>query len=311
MTGEQTSAPQPLRGTHIGRIVVIAGHAFTQLVRMKVFYFLAVFGVIAIASNFLELPQHEGPESLGANILSQIKSWSMGTMTLFSVVISIVATALLLPKDIEDRTLYTILAKPVPRIDYLAGKLLGVLLLVFVSLLLMDLLMVGVLQMRISSVLAEAEQMGRVLGWSRESIELRKQEILANGPTWSLQCGVLAVFIRAAVIAAIALLISTFSTSTLFTTIVSFLVYFIAYFQADARDLYLKSGEAGESLLTRAGTLLVSLVLPDFQLFNVIDSVIEGKTVPWEVIGKLGLAGGYYVVFFTLISWLIFSDKEF
>ena len=115
---------------------------------MKVFYFLAIFAVIAIASNFFDLPQHEGPESVGANVLRSIKSWSLGAMTLFSVVLSVVATALLLPKDVEDRTLYTILAKPVPRIDYLAGKLLGVLMLVFVSLALMDVLMTVVLQIR-------------------------------------------------------------------------------------------------------------------------------------------------------------------
>ena len=109
---------------HVSRTSVIARHAFTQLVRMKVFYFLAFFAVILIASNFFNLPQHEGPESAGVNILRSIKSWSLGAMTLFSVVLSIVATALLLPKDVEDRTLYTILAKPVPRLDYLAGKLL-------------------------------------------------------------------------------------------------------------------------------------------------------------------------------------------
>ncbi|RYD47643.1 MAG: hypothetical protein EOP85_05080, partial [Verrucomicrobiaceae bacterium] len=107
-----TNAVTISRGSHLGRILVIARHAFTQLVRMKVFYFLAVFGVIAIASNFFDLPQHEGPESVGVNVLRSIKSWSLGTMTLFSVVLSIVATALLLPKDVEDRTLYTILAKP-------------------------------------------------------------------------------------------------------------------------------------------------------------------------------------------------------
>ena len=122
-----------LRASKLGRIRVIALHTFTQLVRMKVFYFLAVFAVIALASNFLDLPQHEGPEALGANVLRLIKSWSLGTMTLFSVVISVVSTALLLPKDVEDRTLYTILAKPVPRFDYLAGKLGGVLLLLFIS----------------------------------------------------------------------------------------------------------------------------------------------------------------------------------
>ena len=67
------------------------------------------------------------------------------------------ATALLLPKDVEDRTLYTILAKPVPRFDYLAGKLLGVLLLVFVSLALMDVLMTAVLQIRTSMVRGAAD----------------------------------------------------------------------------------------------------------------------------------------------------------
>ena len=82
------------RGSHLSRIGVIARHTFTQLVRMKVFYFLGVFAVIAISSNFFDLPQHEGPESVGLNVLRSIKSWSLGTMTLFSVVLSIVATAL-------------------------------------------------------------------------------------------------------------------------------------------------------------------------------------------------------------------------
>ena len=117
-----SSTTPPTQGSHLSRVLVIALHAFTQLVRMKVFYFLAMFAVIAIASNFFDLPQHQGPESVGVNVLRSIQSWSLGTMTLFSVVLSIVATALLLPKDVEDRTLYTILAKPVPRLDYLAGK---------------------------------------------------------------------------------------------------------------------------------------------------------------------------------------------
>jgi hypothetical protein len=74
----------------LSRVLVIAANTFTQLVRMKVFYFLAIFALIAIASNFFDLPQHEGPESVGANVLRSIKSWSLGAMTLFSVVLSIV-----------------------------------------------------------------------------------------------------------------------------------------------------------------------------------------------------------------------------
>lgn len=301
----------PPQGSHTGRIFVIATHAFTQLARMKVFYFLAIFAVLAIASNFFDLPQHEGPESVGANVLHLIKSWSLGAMTLFSVVLSIVATALLLPKDVEDRTLYTILAKPVPRFDYLAGKLLGVLLLVFVSLAFMDVLMTVVLQIRTAMVLAQQQAMATAMGYTPDAIASLRAETMANGSNVALQSAVFAVFLRASIMASLALLISTFSSSTLFTTIVSFLVYFIGHFQADARDFYLHAGQAGESALAHWAALGVSLVLPDFQLFNVIDAVIEGQAFPLLLLGKLTLIGVYYALFFTLASWFIFADKEF
>ncbi|MFN4804645.1 MAG: ABC transporter permease subunit [Akkermansiaceae bacterium] len=297
---------------HFGRTAVIAHHTFTQLVRMKVFYFLAFFAVILIASNFFNLPQHEGPESVGTHVLSKIKEWSLAAMTLFSLVISIVATSLLLPKDVEDRTLYTILAKPVPRIDYLAGKLLGVLLLVFVSLAIMDVLMVGVLQLRTNIVLEEQTALALKRGWPAQDIVVLKAEILGHGPTYSLQGAVIAVFLRAAVIASLALLLSTFSTSTLFTTIVSFLIFFMGHFQADAREMYL-GGEMGtsNSWIAQMLSLLVALILPDFQLFNIIDEVIQGRIMPLWVLGKLTLLGLFYFIFYLFASWFIFAEKEF
>lgn len=306
-----TPTSMPTQGSHASRILTISTHTFTQLVRMKVFYFLAVFAVIAIASNFFDLPQHEGPESVGANVLRSIKSWSLGAMTLFSVVLSVVATALLLPKDVEDRTLYTILAKPVPRFDYLAGKLLGVLMLVFVSLALMDGLMTAVLHIRTGMVVTQQTEMAQAMGWPQDAIDSLREDTLAHGPNASLQGAVFAVFLRASIMASLALLISTFSTSTLFTTIVSFLIYFIGHFQADARDVWLQAGDAGEGVFARLASLLLSLVLPDFQLFNVIDAVIQGQALPLLALGKLTLVGLYYALFFTFASWFIFADKEF
>jgi hypothetical protein len=111
--------------------------------------------------------------------------------------------------------------------------------------------------------------------------------------------------------ASLALLISTFSSSTLFTTIISFLIYFIGHFQADARDAYLQAGQAGEGVFVRLASLIVSLVLPDFQNFNVIDAVIEGQAMPLLMLGKLSLVGLYYALFFTLASWFVFAEKEF
>ena len=69
-------------------------------------------------------------------------------MTLFSALLAIVGTAMLFPRDVEDRTIYTILSKPVPRVEYLFGKLFGVLALVGLSLLLMDVFFSLVLYMR-------------------------------------------------------------------------------------------------------------------------------------------------------------------
>jgi hypothetical protein len=212
---------------------------------------------------------------------------------------------------VEDRTLYTILAKPVPRFDYLAGKLLGVLLLVFVSLALMDGLMTVVLHIRTGMVVEQQAEMAKAMGWPQDAIASLRTETLANGPNASLQGAVFAVFLRASIMASLALLISTFSTSTLFTTIVSFLIYFIGHFQADARDVWLQAGQAGEGVFARLAALLLSLVLPDFQLFNVIDAVIQGEALPLMALGKLTLVGVYYALFFTFASWFIFADKEF
>jgi len=306
-TDPAASPVKRVRSSHIGRILVIARNTFTQLVRMKVFYFLAVFAVITIGSNFFELPQHEGPEVLGADVLSSIKSWSLGTMTLFSVILAVVATALLLPKDVEDRTLYTILAKPVPRFDYLAGKLLGVLALIFVSLALMDILMTVVLQIRTSLVLQSEVAFAEARNRPQDYIDAIRAGVLKHGPDWSLQGAVIAVFIRSAIIASLALLISTFSTSTLFTTIVTILIYFMGHFQADALSAYVSAGSTGGKIVSG----LVSLVLPNFQLFNVIDAVIEGAVMPAIVLAKLAGIGLFYAVLYTLGSWFVFSDKEF
>jgi hypothetical protein len=294
-----------------GRIAVIAGHTFTQLVRMKVFYFMAIFAVIVIASNFFKLPHFEGPEAVAENELRMLKSASFGAMKLFAVVFAVVATALLLPRDVEDRTLYTILAKPVPRIDYLVGKLLGVLALVGASLLLMDLMMTGVLAFRAHLVLNEQMAMADARGWPEELRQTVRDNVAQQGPSWHLQAGVLAIFLQAGVLAAVSLLLSTFSTSTLFTTIVSFLIYFIGHLQADARDFWLRSAEGGQGLWGRVASLAAAVMLPDFQLFNIVDAAIEGQPVAAAAVGQLAAVSLLYMAVYTVLSWFMFSDKEF
>ena len=76
-------------------------------------------------------------------------------MSIFTSLLAIVATAQLIPRDVEERTIYTILAKPVPRYEYLIGKLGGVLLLLALSLLAMSALFLALLFVRQEMLVGE------------------------------------------------------------------------------------------------------------------------------------------------------------
>src|SRR6516225_6107602 len=72
---------------------------------------------------------------------------------MFTSLLAIVATARMVPRDIEDRTVYTILAKPVPRFEYVFGKIAGVLLLLAISTIVMSAAFLLVLYLREQAVI--------------------------------------------------------------------------------------------------------------------------------------------------------------
>ena len=291
------------------RIIVIAQNTFTQLVRMKVFGFFAVFALIMIAAHFFKLPHTYSLEA-EAQELRMLKGSAMGAMSLFAIIFSVAATGLLLPRDVEDRTLYTILCKPVPRFDYLVGKYLGVLLTIFIALILMDALMMFALKVRTDAVVAERVAQGERLGWSMELIDVERKEVLQHGNSWSTQAGVFAIFLKSSVMAGVALLISTFSTSTLFTIIMGFVVYFIGHFSGEAREFWL-SQQLDVSPFVRNASHLVSVFFPDFRVFNIIDGAIEGLIVPFKAVLQLTILSLIYAAVYLILSWFTFAKKEF
>ncbi len=126
-----------------------------------------------------------------------IKKVSFGTMDLFAWLFAIVATALLIPRDQEDRTLYTILSKPVRRIEYLLGKLCGVLMVVAVSLLVMFAICSVMIGARESLfVSAEIESMRANGGYSQEEIDQQVALIRQQGLRPELSLAVLATFFK-------------------------------------------------------------------------------------------------------------------
>ena len=286
----------------LSRVMAIAMNTFTQLVRMKVFYFLLIFSVLIIGANVLFLNFTFEQE------LKILQDVSFGAMTLFASIFSIVGTALLIPKDIEDRTLYSILTKPVPRFEYLVGKLLGILFLVAVSLLLMSILFFAVLFVRQHGILAE--EINQMRGQpSQEQISSLREDIFAQGLRFELINGVVAVFLKAAVAAAIALVVSTFASSTLFTIIVSLVIYFIGHAQSMALNYYFPEGDM-HGALQRFIAGIVAIIFPNLQIFNVVDGIVSGQSVPMSLMFRLTGLTGFYLFIYSFVSWVIFAKKE-
>ena len=278
---------------------------------MKVFYFLAVFAILMLGASSFEMPWSRTTENSAEQELIILKSTAMGAMAIFSVLFAIAATALLIPKDLEDRTLYTILSKPVPRFDYLLGKLFGVLLLIGVSLLLMDGILAAILDARANALIATEMEVGIARDWPQERLDLRREAIAQQGVTWDLQIGIGAIFFKAVIMAAIALLISTFSSSTLFTIVIAVVIYFIGHFTSDARNYWLQSQGADLSPQVKLLTQGVALIFPDFQLYNIIDAAIEGKKITSGIFKRLSLLTFFYTGIYSMLAWFTFRKKEF
>ncbi len=291
------------------RVIIIAKSTFTQLVRMKIFYFLAPVAVAFIALQFFDLPYYEGPETSSAIAeLRYHKTICLGTMMLFGCLFGIVSTALLIPRDIEDRTLYTILCKPVPRLDYLAGKLLGVLAVIFISMLVMDLLMVVTLHFRTEKVMASMQPLLKNNGYSPADITQFMAQVKAQGSSWILQAGVLAHFLKAAVLSGVALLISTFSTSTLFTIATSTMVWIIGAAQSGARVVW----DESSNMVTKILSTIMGLAFPNFKLYEAIaDGAARLEPIFWADVGKIAGLTFFYLGIYVVLSWFVFSDKEF
>src|ERR671930_175879 len=153
---ETTSALQPFNASIIpkrhrvfslSRVLAITLNTLTELTRLRVFYVLLIFALLLIGSSIF-MAQFSFQQEFQI-----LKDVSLGAISIFTSLLAIVATARLLPQDIEDRTVYTILAKPVPRFEYVLGKIAGVLLLLAISTLVMSAAFLLVLYLREQAVI--------------------------------------------------------------------------------------------------------------------------------------------------------------
>ena len=285
--------------TGAARVSAISGNTFTELVRQKVFHFLLLFALLVIGSS-----------SLFAKISFQgefqmLKDVALGSMSVFLSLLAILATAMLLPSDIENRTIFTILSKPVPRHEYLLGKLLGVFFMLTLSTILMGALFLFVLLLREQAVLAETQSS---LAGSPQELLAAVKEVRLSAFTWDLLPGMLILLVKSLLLASLTLLVSTFATSGIFTILVAASTYFIGHLQVTAREFWLSG--IGVHGWTRLFTALSALFFPDLQAFNLTDDIVAGVPLPMMIFWQCVALGGCYTAVYYALACFLFHNRE-
>jgi Cu-processing system permease protein len=223
------------------RLGLIAANTFREAVRDRVLYNLVFFALLMVGSAPLF-----GVISIGVEKNFMV-NLGLAAIVLFGVVIAIFVGTGLVAKEIEKRTLYTLLARPVARCEFLTGKYLG----------LAATLGVNTAAMAVGFFAAVA-YVGRGL----------------TAADANLLAALYLIGLQLLVITAVALLFSSFSTP-IFSAAFTFAIFVIGNFVDDMRGFAgLTAGPEG--WLIRG----LSYLVPNFGAMNVVGLVAHGQAVP-------------------------------
>lgn len=272
----------------IRRIRLIAGNTFLEAVRQKFFNSLLLISVALVASSTF-FQQFD----FGTGELKFIADFGFGALFFFGSILAIAATTQLFFNEIENRTALTMLAKPIHKLEFLAGKFFGAYMLMFVFTLVITLVLAGILFWRETALMA------------RIDAEFQGDRLIRYGDLFVFG---LLQWIKFGIVAAITLFIASFSNTNLYTIVVSFFVLIICQLQYIARDAYVTMEGGIRQLLVQG----LGLIFPNFQLFNVGDQLVFDvvEVLPAVTILQIVGYGLIYTVVFILLAQINFRKRE-
>ncbi len=252
------------------KIAAIAINTFREAVRDKILYTLLFFAIAMIASSIL----------LGKLVIGDqtkiIKDMGLASISLFGVLIAIFVGIGLVFKEIERKTIYTIIAKPIQRYQFLLGKYLGLILT----------LVVEVVIMSTGFIL--------LLFYYEPS------------PDMDILKAILLIFFELMLITSIALLFSSFSTPIM-SGVFTLSMYVIGHLTGDLKML----GSKSESAAVKHITEFMYYLLPNLENFNIKAKVVHNIPVSWGYILYAMSYGILYIAIILLISAIIFQRRDF
>ncbi len=253
------------------RILNIAANTFREAVRDRVLYNLIAFALLMSGAAVLV-----GQISIDIERLV-VLNLGLTAVSLFGIVIAIFIGIGLVSKEIDRRTLYTILSRPVRRWEFIAGKFLG---------------LAGTLT--VNTICMAAGVFAALFYVSRH---------FQRSDGWVL-VALYFIVLQFLIVTALALLFSSFS-SPLLSAVFAFAMFVIGSFAADLRGFAAMTHGVERWLATGA-----AYMVPNFSALNVINLVAHGQPLSAQlVLYNTGYAL-LYVLAALSASVLIFEHRN-
>ena len=252
------------------RLVVVAGNTFRETIRDKILYNLVLFAILLIVASVLLGTLTIGEQSRIVNDLG------LAAINLVAVIVAIFVGIGLVTKEIERRTIYTILARPITRVQFILGKYLGLGFIVAVNIAIMFAMFLATI-------------------W-----------ISGNAIHGSLFQAVGLIFVEALLVMAIAMLFSTFSSSTLSATMTLGL-YVIGHLTNDLKGI----AEKSQSRLTEAVMTGLYYLCPNLELLNIKGQAAAGVQVSLAYQSLAMVYGLLYASLLLAAACVIFQRRDF
>ena len=251
---------------------VVAINTFREAVRDRVLYNLVFFALLMIGAAILV-----GQISIGIDRLVII-NLGLSAISVFGLVMAIFIGAGLVYKEMEKRTLYAILSKPVRRSQFLVGKYAGLLLTLTVN--------TGFMTLGLAAALF---YVGRPFVRSDVSILIAVYFIL----------------LELALVTAITLFFSCFSTPML-STLYTLGIYITGVFASDIHDI----GDLTKNPAVKFIARVIYYLVPNFHNFNVIDLASHGERIPFALVAQNTAYAAVYVSIVLLAASAVFSGRN-
>jgi len=252
------------------RVMGIARNTFREGVRDRLFLVIVIFAVFVLGSSLVI-----GPLSLGEQVRIT-EDIGLASISILSFMIAILVGTSIVHREIDRRTIYTVISKPVERWQFIVGKFIGLAATV-------TLLMAGM------TVLFLAMDLG-----------------VARHFNAQLLVAVLLTWMELLLLTALSVLMSTVA-SPILGAIFSVLLFVIGHASADIRYLAIKFGSG----VLKTFTDVVYYALPNLEYLNVRSKVTHGVRID---AGYVAFASSYallYAIAFLVIAVLAFERKEF